>query len=77
MNDVDHCLALLNQNLPAYQQLEESLEQEHRGEYAVLRGGVLVGVCKTAEDADAKGTEASERSDFAVFKIGRERLRYA
>ena len=43
MNDVDRLLATLSQNFSAYGQLEESLEREHRGEYAVLHDGALIG----------------------------------
>ena len=74
---VEHYLSLCAVNFPAYLAEEERLEQEHHGWYAVLHDSCLVGVCETVEEADTMGANAAESGDYVVFKIGRQRLRYA
>ena len=74
MSDVERVLADCGRNLPAFEEQEQVLEQEHFGMFALFCGGELVGVYETPEEADAGG---AARSDFAVFKIGRRPLRYA
>ena len=74
MNDVDRLLADYGRNFPAFEQQEELLEREHFGKFALFCGGELVGVYETAEEADAEG---DARGEYAVFKIGRQPLRYA
>ena len=74
MNDIDRLLADYGRNFPAFEQQEELLEQEHFGKFALFCGGELVGVYETAEEADAEG---GTRGEYAVFKIGRQPLRYA
>ena len=74
MNDVDRLLADYGRNFPAFEQQEELLEQEHFGKFALFCEGELVDVYETAEEADAEG---DARGAYAVFKIGRQPLRYA
>ncbi len=74
MNDVDRLLADYGRNFPAFEQREESLEREHFGKFALFREGELIGVYETAEEADSVG---GARGEYAVFKIGRQPLRYA
>ena len=77
MDDVERYLSLCALNFSAYSAEEERLEREHRGEYAVLHDGELVGVCETTEEADVMGVGAAESGDYVVFMIGRQRLRYS
>ena len=76
-NEVEQLLAVYGRNFPAYQQQEVRLEDEHHGEYAVFHDGQLVGVYETVEDAEAKGATAAESREYAIFRIGKEPLRYS
>lgn len=74
MNEVDRLLADYGRNFPAFERQEERLEQDHFGKFALYCDGELVEVYETAEEADAEG---AIRGEYAVFKIGRQPLRYA
>ena len=74
MNDVDRLLAAYGRNFPAFERQEALLEQEHLGKFALLCGGELAGVYDTSQEADAAG---AAHGDYAVFKIGRQPLRFA
>lgn len=74
MNEVERLLADYGRNFPAFEQQEEELERDHFGKFALFCDGKLIGVYDTAEEADTVG---AARGDYAVFKIGRQPLRYA
>ncbi len=74
MNEVEELLADCSRNLPAFEEHEDSLEQEHCGKFALYREGELIGVFDSADEADSEG---ARRGAYAVFKIGRQPLRYA
>ena len=74
MSDIDRLLADYARNFPAFERQEALLEQEHLGQFALYCSGELVGVYDTSEEADAV---SAAHGNYAVFKIGRQPLRFA
>ena len=60
----------LRTNRNAYQAMQDELEREHRGRFALLHGGELIHLFNDRWDAYTIGTERFGEGCFSIKKIG-------
>ena len=72
MAGLDQLLERYVDNYPGFESRLDELEKEYPGKFAVVRGGEVVGIFDTAEEAQAGASD-----DAVVFEIRRLHLRGA
>lgn len=60
---------ILDPEIEAYEGMKEDLLREHEGKYALVRGGKLVGIWDTREDALSAGYDRFGNVPFLVRRI--------
>jgi hypothetical protein len=69
MSYADAKLAEIDRNLEGFLQLLPSLMAEHKGQYALLRHGAVVGYHQSAIDAQIAGNRQFEDRMFSIQQI--------
>ncbi len=64
----------LHREIVAYERLRPDLEARHRGKWAVVYSGDLVGVYPEFEEAAAEAVERFDNGPYLIRQIGVEKI---
>lgn len=63
-------MSALSEEIAAYEKLRDGLETDHNGLWALIRGGELVGVCDSFEEAANMAAGAFGEDPYLIRQIG-------
>lgn len=70
----DEEMVNLNQNIAAYEKMQNSLEAEHMGKWVVFHDCILIALYDSFEDAADEAVQKFGRGPFLIRQIGRKPL---